>query len=163
MDSPNEFAAVLAHEMAHESERHPTVSFLRSLGISAVISIITGGSDILETIGEAGGLLAMLSYSRSFERDADRIAFDLLERQQIDPRGLATLFTKMSAKSKKKKAEAKAKKPDDEEKFNLFDYLNTHPGTDDRIAQAEAEFHTLGYSKEALTPAEWQAIKNVCR
>jgi predicted Zn-dependent protease len=159
MDNPNEFAAVLAHEMAHVEERHPTVAYIRVMGFSAILSIIAGGSDIFETLGEAGGLLAMLSYSRTYEADADRLAFKQLAAQEIDPRGLATLFRKMEKKKEKKK---KATTEKNKITIDITDYFSTHPGTETRIAAAEAEFAKHGHTGSALSAADWQAVKQIC-
>lgn len=155
MDNGNEFAAVLAHEMAHVKERHPTIAFVRAMGLNAILSIFTGGSDMIEALGNAGGLLAMLSYSRAYEADADRLAFAQLRAIKADPRGLATLFKKIEKKAATKKK--------DEDRVDFLIYLQTHPGVRERIAAAEADYWKHGFDGDALTATEWQAIKNVCR
>ncbi len=86
MRSSKEFAGVLAHEIIHVHERHPTVSLVRGLGIDAIISVLLGGSDIAESAGTVGGFLTMMSYSRGLETEADTNALKQLEQNRIDPR-----------------------------------------------------------------------------
>jgi len=167
MDNPNEFAAVLAHEMAHVAERHPTVAYIRVMGFRAILSIITSGTGVFENIGEVGSLLAMLSYSRKYEADADRLAFKQLAAQEIDPRGLANLFRKMQKQKKEKRKMEKRKNKQATKKENnisidIIDYFSTHPAITERIATAEAEFARNGHTGAGLNDTDWQAIKRVC-
>ena len=41
-----------------------------------------------------------LAYSRDFEREADRIGFDVLEKAGYDPRGMADFFERLQRSSR---------------------------------------------------------------
>ncbi len=160
MDSDVEFAAVLAHEIAHISERHPTVSVLRSFGIEVIFSVFLGASsESLGTAGDIAKLLAMLSYSRDAESSADRAALKMLAQADIDPRGLAILFEKISPTAKKKK---KKKNKLTKDNLDLFSYLQSHPGSDVRIAMANKAYEETGNDNAAMTETEWEAVKSAC-
>src|SRR5690606_26348291 len=76
-ESPDEIAGVLAHEIGHVTERHPTAAALRLLGIQALLTGIFGDGSLASAAAGAGGLLVALSYSRDDERTADRLAAEL--------------------------------------------------------------------------------------
>ena len=41
--SPEELAAVMAHEMGHAQERHVVHRLIKELGVTAVVTVLTGG------------------------------------------------------------------------------------------------------------------------
>jgi predicted Zn-dependent protease len=91
--SPDEVAGVLAHELGHVALRHPEAAIVRVYGLQAIISIFTAGQGA-ETISSVAGILALLSYSREAEEEADAYASKVMDRAQIDPKGLRTFFTR---------------------------------------------------------------------
>ena len=93
MDRPDEFAAVLAHEMAHVRENHPMVGVVRMLGVDILLTVLIGdNSAVADAVGQAGAMLALFAYSRDAEADADRISFEMLGRAGIDPAALGRFF-----------------------------------------------------------------------
>lgn len=93
--SGEEVAGVLAHELAHVSERHGTRRVLRALGAGALLSALFGGTDI----EAAAGLLTQLvstAYDREQEEEADRVGLETLERSGIDPTGLSDFFQRLA-------------------------------------------------------------------
>lgn len=86
-------AGVLAHEMGHVAERHPLRIFIRTLGIGAISTIAIGDAGTIGTaIATAAGVGLGMSYSREFEREADRHAAELMRRTGRDPRALGRLL-----------------------------------------------------------------------
>jgi predicted Zn-dependent protease len=145
-ETPEEVAGVLAHEMGHGIERHPESGIIRALGFMAAAEIMLGGGG--GTIGNAGVLLAQLSYTRAAEREADDHAVRMLKAAQISQKGFVDFFRRVE-------------KQDGGGPIGKVDILRTHPQIAERverIAKSPA-YATL----PALEPWQWQALKRICR
>ncbi|MGH9339597.1 MAG: M48 family metallopeptidase [Acidobacteriota bacterium] len=101
----SELAGVLAHEIAHVSERHIVEQMRKAQGLGlglGILDMILGRS---RNMGEQiGALVANLTaqgvfmkFSRDAEREADREAVQILRRSGINPQGMVTLFQRMEA------------------------------------------------------------------
>jgi Zn-dependent protease with chaperone function len=137
-EAPEMLAGVLAHEIAHLDLDHPTRRIVEQLGLGAIVTIAFGGSDI----GNAGLLLAMLSYSRESEAEADDRAIELLEAAGVRTDGLARFFEKIDAAHS----------------LDVPDWLSTHP---DLAARAAANPGSAA-GDSGVDPAAWDAIRAVC-
>ncbi len=138
-DSPEELAAVMAHEMGHVEERHVVGRLIKELGID----ILTSGDKYV--IGEVTGLLTSTSFDRKQEEEADRFAAELLELSAIEPRTLAKLFRKLEEES-------------DNELMKHFEIISTHPNFRSRIREALS--YKPGEDFEALPiDLDWDGIK----
>lgn len=98
-----ELASVLAHEMAHVSQRHLVRAFetsqkmsLSSMG-AIIAGIILGNTNpqlseavIASTV--AGSAQQQLTFSRSHEQEADRVGLELLANAGFDPRMMPSFF-----------------------------------------------------------------------
>jgi beta-barrel assembly-enhancing protease len=116
-DTPEELAAVLAHEIGHTEKRHVVSKLVKQLSITALIGVLSGGDPSLLTsvlqdiIGN--------TFDRQQEVEADRFALSLLEKAQISPKNLARFFERMN-----------------ESNLNYdknLELLMTHPHNDSRI------------------------------
>lgn len=137
----DEVAGVLAHEFVHVAERHAAAATIRALGVSALVTLVTGDSSGLL----AGGATLMLagSYSREVEAEADRGAVELLNRAGLDGSGLAAFFRRIARDG-----------------AALPAWLGTHP---DPLARAQAvEQAARPAVNPPLTAAQWAALKDVC-
>jgi beta-barrel assembly-enhancing protease len=115
---PEQVAGVLAHEMAHVTKRHTLRNILQKFGLSAVINILTGGTDVGTLVGASDYLLSQ-KFSRDMEREADDTGWEYMKQAKIDPTGLIEFFEVM------KKQEAAA--------AGIPDLISTHPATQERI------------------------------
>jgi predicted Zn-dependent protease len=79
-DSPEQLAAVLAHEMGHVEKRHTVNRLVREFGLSILFSIITGGDGVL--LSDLYQTLISTGFSRSQEKEADQFALELAQRCQ---------------------------------------------------------------------------------
>lgn len=139
-DSPEELAAVMAHEMAHVEERHVVSRLIKELGID----ILTSGDQYV--LGEVTGRLTSTSFDRKQEEEADLFAAELLERSSIEPRTLATLFRKLE-------------KEEDNELTKHFEIISTHPNFSSRIKDALS--YQPGADFEVLPlDLDWDGIKD---
>ena len=152
MQTAEELAGVVAHEMAHIAERHPMSRVVRVLGISLLLEVFSGGnSGAIEAVTQGASLLLMFSHSRNDERDADRIAVQALEKAGIRADGLSTFFARM---------EEKHNTSEDGSVGTVLSWLSTHPSFAERKASTNVPLQRK--EAPAMSSAEWHAIGNIC-
>lgn len=130
--SEHEFASVLAHELAHLSQRHYARQLemqkkdapLTLAGMLASIVIgATAGSDAgmaaLATT-QALSVDKQLSFSRQNEQEADRLGIEVLASSGYDPQAMPVLFERMFRQNRMQGE-------------RIPEYLSTHPLSDTRI------------------------------
>ncbi|MEX2597761.1 MAG: M48 family metallopeptidase [Salibacteraceae bacterium] len=93
-DSPEEVAAVLAHEIGHVTKRHVANRLIREIGITAILAVITGGD--VSIIHELSHLLLSNVFNREQESEADKFGLELLENVRIDPKALGVFFNRLN-------------------------------------------------------------------
>ena len=131
-DNESQLASVLAHEIAHVSQRHLARAFDNS-GNSTALTIATllaailvgtqdsqAGQAVLFS-GIAGSQQSSINFTRSNEYEADRIGIGILASTGINPEGMVEFFETLLDKS-----------PD-----NGIEYLRTHPLSSNRVAEAK--------------------------
>jgi predicted Zn-dependent protease len=93
LDSEDQLAGVLGHEIAHSALRHSTQQMTKAYGISALVSIVTGNSDpgLIEQIALS---LINLKFSRSAETEADMHSVEYLCPTEYRADGAAGFFIK---------------------------------------------------------------------
>lgn len=144
VESPEELIGVVAHEMGHAIEHHPTDGLLRVLGINIVMVATFGTSATYPT------QLLHMKYSREKEAEADQIAVKLLKSANINVLGLATFFERLNKKvSGLNDYDA------------ILEYVSDHPGLQSRIQMIKSQAQDQIYHSP-LTIQEWQAIKGIC-
>ncbi len=132
LDSADELASVMAHEIAHVSARHISQQVQQSkvLTIATIAgvlaSILIGGNagSALATGSMAAGIQKQLSYSRDDERQADEMGFKYMEESGFDPTGMIRTLKKLE----------QAMWVDAQ---NIPPYLLTHPGGPERVSTME--------------------------
>lgn len=125
-----EILAVLAHELGHVKERHPLRQLLQSSVVGLAMTWYLG--DISSLLAAAPTLLLETSYSRDFERRADRYAANMLRTNGIAPTRLADILEKLEASHR-------GAKNKDEQTPNIFRFISTHPDTSERIREIRSE------------------------
>lgn len=143
----HEFSAILAHELAHLSQRH----FARGIEASkqaGVISIagLLAGAILAATAGSEAGLAAIttsnglasaqqLSYSRTREAEADRVGIATMIKADLDPRAMAYMFERLDRLNRTNAEQ-------------IPEFLRTHPVTRNRISDAYNQ-------TESVTKKKW--------
>lgn len=122
-DNDEEILGVLAHELGHVSERHPLRQLLQGSVVALAMTWYVG--DISSLLAAAPTLLLQTSYSRNFERRADRFAADMLRSKGIPPTRLADMLEKLEQTHRKAHPQQQAASVDK--------YFATHPDTAERI------------------------------
>ena len=130
--SEQEFASVLAHELAHLSQRHfarqleqqklSTPLTLAGILASVVLAATTGSDAGLAALASTQALSVdqQLRFSRKNEQEADRLGIDILYQSQYDPTAMPTMFERMF-KNSRTRADS------------IPEYLSTHPLSETRI------------------------------
>ena len=143
VSTPDELASVMAHELAHVTQRHisrlitrqnqqaPWVigaMILGALAANAARNVDIAGAAIVG--GQAVAIQNQLNFSRDMEREADRIGFGIMHTAGFNPQGFVTMFDKLQAASRLN---------DD----GAFPYLRSHPLTTERMADMKARTQEL--------------------
>jgi len=150
MKGPDELAGVLAHEIGHVTARHPLIGTIEATFTMMFASLFGGGSsDMGGGMASLGGVLAVTSYSRAKETDADETAARILNEAGITLDGLADFFARLQRAHKGTNSKALA-------------VFSTHPALGERAAQLRKLGRAAGPTAPALTPAQWQALKGIC-
>ena len=155
--SPEEVAGILAHEMAHEVQRHPMRGVLRAAGLRLVIGALTGGSGSSLSVAGVGELLLQLSYNREDEAEADRLGVEMLNTANIRGDGLVAFFARQKHNEEEK---ASASATEQETTSRAVQFLSTHPTDETRVAAIQARAQGTG---NALTKKQWQALRTICQ
>lgn len=143
-ETPEQLAAVIAHELAHVVKRDSLKKLFQELGISAAVSLFTGGST--GSIDEMISVIVQSHFSRETERKADVFAAELLMKSNLSPKHLADFFNVLSHNQQKA------------EKAGLFKYLSSHPDTHERIATVTKYAASFNKAEEPLD-LEWKLAK----
>jgi len=110
-DTESELASVLSHEIAHVTQRHIARMFGQQqqmqlpLMAALAAAILLGRSRPDLGTGaaaalQAGAVQTQLSYSRDYEREADRVGIQGLEAAGFDTRAMAVFFEKLQRSSR---------------------------------------------------------------
>jgi predicted Zn-dependent protease len=145
VNSEDELASVLGHEIAHVAARHAVQRETRALPIGILSALgalaggIVGGEQLARAIGAlpqvAGGLL-LASYSRDQEREADQLGQALAAQAGFDPAQMAAFFVTLGAETAlgAKESGRRPRGPS---------FFDTHPGTPERVRAAEERAASL--------------------
>ena len=151
-DEEAELAGVMAHEIAHVAARHAAREMTRGqwLQIGSIPLIFIGGG-IGYGIQSAASLaipLSFLSFSRSFEAEADYLGVQYMYKSGYDPQAFLSFFEKLQAKEKKKPG-------------TLSRAFSTHPQTPDRIEKSQEEIAKIlpARAQYTVTTSEFDDVK----
>ncbi|MGE5947116.1 MAG: M48 family metallopeptidase, partial [Betaproteobacteria bacterium] len=133
--SEAELAGVLAHEIAHVTQRHIARQVFQSKRLS-MASMVAMGLAILAARSspqaasaaiagtQAGAISAQLAFSRDFERESDRLGFETLRNAGFDVHGMSAFFERLQQSSRLYENNATA-------------YLRTHPLSGERLSDMQ--------------------------
>lgn len=127
-----ELAGVMAHEIGHVTARHSAERYGSNVAATIAnigVAILAGGQ--AAQASSTATALALQSYSRDQELEADTLGVRYLARNSYDPEAMASFLESLQAHSR---LEAElAGKAGAADQFNI---MQTHPRTSDRIEQA---------------------------
>jgi len=142
-----EFASVIAHELAHVTQRHlpRMIERARKRQIPAtaglIAGILLGGQAGVATMAatNAAALSDQLSYSRTFEREADAVGLRILSTAGYDPQAMARFIQSLAQDTRFQVNQTP-------------EYFRTHPLSLNRIAEIESR--AAGHSQEAISQTQ---------
>ena len=149
LDTDDEFAVVLGHEMGHHISKHYEKAIQNRMAGALITGIIFAGiakaanayednpyqaqSDT-QTAMKVGAALGGISFSKEHEREADYIAAYLLARADYNPDAAGEVWVKLAKASGRMKT-------------RLFD---THPAGPDRLAAWQQTVDEIRYSTDLM-------------
>lgn len=144
-NSPEEVAAVLAHEIGHVEKKHVVNKVVKELGVSIVLSVITGGDPgfLNEIIQQSISTV----FDRSQENDADDYGLNLLENSKIHPNAMASIFRKIRDKYSGLN-------------YDALEFLSTHPNTNKRIKKALEYQPSNDFKGEVFENIDWRLVQD---
>jgi Zn-dependent protease with chaperone function len=132
-ERPEELAGVIAHEVAHVTEKHGFRKIISDAGPALILRVLLGGGrGTAGAIGGSSQLLVRQSFSQEYELEADDVGWKYLVKARIDPRGLADMLKKLQAEQ-------------DRMGFGQFSLgaFSSHPATVKRIQRLDAKWNKL--------------------
>src|SRR5690606_14521548 len=134
----SELAGVVAHEIAHVTQRHIARSIAAQSKNSLVSTAAMLAAILIGAAGGGGGDMAMagvaaaqslaiqqqISFTRSNESEADRVGLGILANAGFDPHGMPAFFETMSRHAGGRD-------------INIPEMLRTHPVSSARIAETK--------------------------
>jgi predicted Zn-dependent protease len=135
-ESESELASVIAHEIAHVTQKHLLRAFddykrmnapAAAVLIAAVVAGLSGApSDVTGAAiagVQAGMIQRQINFTRNNEEEADRVGMAILEEAGYDPRGMPLFFERLASRNQTYGSE-------------VPEFLRTHPVTSNRVADS---------------------------
>lgn len=133
--TPEELDAILLHEIGHVVHRHSMRQVIQSSALAVALIMITGDAAAVEewTLALPSFLLES-SYSRDFESEADRYAFEQMLARDMDPAYFGTMMKRITTDGNEERSEDEQALAEKAE--SALKYLSSHPSSPERIRQA---------------------------
>ncbi|MDO5768559.1 MAG: M48 family metalloprotease [Psychrobacter sp.] len=138
-DSMDEVASVLAHEVAHLSQRHYEHSdeakrkalLLQVGGLLAAIAASSASGDAAAAImmgSQTAALDSQMAFSRDNEREADRVGMQIMSKSGYDARAMPRFFATLNTSSQMNQSS------------NSFlpSFVRSHPLSAERLSEAQS-------------------------
>ncbi len=155
-ETESELAGVMAHEIAHATQRHISRSYANSkkntipmiIGLLGAAAAARGSSSGDAPIAIATAVTSLqqqslINYTRANEYEADRVGIETLNTAGFNPLGMSGFFEKLMRE-----------KPLDQ-RFQPTEYMRTHPLSINRVTEAKNRAQTMNsesHTESALYP-----------
>lgn len=130
VESENELAFVLAHELGHFANRDHLRGLGRMLVLLTISTAILGSDNFVNEFLMNSLLNVEMKFSQKKEKMADLFALDLLNKKYGHVAGAIDFFEKLVKEDKR---------------IRLLYYFATHPHPTDRVKALEKRIHSKGY------------------
>ena len=146
-EQPEQVAGVLAHEMAHATQRHGLQRISQSLGIAAAANLLIGDVEGILVLGsELFRLASINSYSRGQEGDADAEGVRMMHAAALDPLSMAQFFEIMKEQAGNLPAQ--------------LTWISTHPDHDARIISIREQMGILPPQDYQTLDLDWEDVQS---
>ncbi|MCC6817042.1 MAG: M48 family metalloprotease [Saprospiraceae bacterium] len=142
LDSEDELAGVMGHEMAHAAKRHSTKQLTKSLGVQLLLDAALGKKEVIKQVT---GALLVLSFSRAHETQADSFSVKYLCPTSWKANGAAGFFRKI---------EGQVTPPQ---------WLSTHPSPANRIKSIDSKSSELKCMGKDSNTGTFNQIKSLIK
>jgi Zn-dependent protease with chaperone function len=146
--SPNEIAAVMAHEVGHVVNRDPTRHALRSAGSIGILGLLfgdfAGGAAVLFLTEK----LISANYAQKAEAGADEYAYVALEGAVVSPAALGDMFQRLRDKYG--------------DTDGIVSHFVSHPSLSSRIERSRLAARPNFAYGEILKDPDWIGLRNIC-
>jgi len=139
LDSEDQFAGVMGHEIAHADMRHSTRQMTQMFGVEVLLSVLAGNRVAIQQI--TGALLG-LKFSRNHENEADARSVKYLCPTDYNAAGGAGFFQKIQDMGGSRQPQ----------------FLSTHPDPGNRIENFHNEKVTNGCTGDQTFQTEYKAM-----
>jgi len=137
VERPEELQGVLAHELAHVTERHIFRQMAAAAGPMLIVGVLFHSkSGLVNLLALGSGFMIVQGFSKEYETEADEVGWDYLVKANIDPRGMTSVFQKFRHLHGD---------------FELPEALSSHPLLDKRIQRLEKRWSELKQKTGFLT------------
>lgn len=152
--SEAELASVIAHEIAHVSQRHVARGMTQSAQsghimmaalAGALLAALSGSGDLamgVATFGQAAAVDRQLGFSRQAENEADRVGLQMLERAGYDPSGMSAMFKRLMDVSRLNEGPSNV-------------YASTHPLSVQRMSDIDNRINRSASANYRQDPEFW--------
>ena len=144
LDTEDQLAGVMGHEIAHADLRHSTRQMTSSYGVSTLLSVATGNASQGAVQQVLSGLTS-LKFSRNHETEADTYSVNYLCNTKYDAAGAAGFFKKIAGSS------------------STPVFMSTHPDSGDRVKNIEAKAAAKTCKPSTTTVTEHNRIKQLLK
>ena len=132
VQSDDELAFVMAHEVGHVAARHHVTILERHFALALLARLLTGGDPSASQIADIARFFVTRGFSREFEFEADRRGVTYAHRAGYDAATGLVFMQRLRA------AEGR-----DPSQFEVL--FRTHPGLVDRMQRVREHLRRLGY------------------
>lgn len=144
-EAESELASVMAHEIAHVTQRHLYRAYEAASHLSIPTAAATLAAVLLGTqapaLGQAalvaiqaGNVQFQIDFTRENEEEADRVGMQTLVSSQFDPRSMPTFFERLQQSTRYYGQ-------------NIPEFLRTHPVTASRISDTRGRAESYPYKQ----------------
>jgi len=142
LDSEEELAGVIAHEIAHADKRHVTDQLTKKYGISVLLDVVLG--EDRGTLVQIANGLAQLKFSRNNESEADEYSVIYMCPTDYQADGAAGFFQKLLNQGQTGPPQ----------------FLSTHPSPDNRVEAIQSKEQELGCDGDQTYDSRYQDFQN---
>lgn len=154
--SESELAGVIAHEISHVTQNHLARQIAKEKQnsiasmVAMAVGILAARSNSQAAVGaiasaQAGSIQAQLAYSRDFEREADRVGYQTMEKSGFDVRGMGDFFERLQKAGRVYENNAPV-------------YMRSHPMTVERISDMQNRAQGAPY-RQVVNSADFLLVR----